>query len=296
MIPHFPDFKKLELSDHREVESHTEKFPLYSDFDFSSIWSWDVKEEMALSILNDNLVVRFTDYTSGTPFLSYLGTKMVNETAAQLLNYSPENKLQLIPEASAVGLDQDVFIIEESRDHFDYICDVRQHIDYSDKKLKSHRTLLRQFTDAYPNFERVTLDLSLTEVQSNVAYIYKCWDENKGFITSSEAFAYERFMSAVNELPYTAVGIRIDGQLVAFHIASLPPGTHADALFSKANVAYRGVYAALDHVVALDLVERGYTHMNIQQDLGIESLRRAKQSLHPEYFLKKYSVEFRSKP
>jgi len=43
-------------------------------------------------------------------------------------------------------------------------------------------------------------------------------------------------------------------------------------------------------VVAEDLLARGYTHMNIQQDLGMEGLRNAKLALKPAYFLKKYSV------
>jgi len=297
MIPLFPDFKKIELTDREEIDAHSAQFPPYSDFEFASLWSWDVKEEMRVSILNDNLVIRFTDYTTGEPFLSFLGTKDVNETAEELLSHAPSHHgpavLHLIPEVSTVGLDPNLFLIEESRDHFDYVCDIERHVDYSIAELKSHRKLLRQFTDTYPHFERVSLDITTEAVQRDVAEIFRSWDENKGFIMTSEAFAYERFLSGASALSYTAVGIKIDDKLIAFHISSLPPGTCANALFSKGDVAYRGIYPTLDHVVAQDLIKHGYTHMNIQQDLGIDNLRKAKLLLHPAYLLKKYSVSLR---
>lgn len=300
MIPHFPTFKKLEISDKEDVDSHTGSFPPYSDFEFSSLWSWDVKEEMAISLLNNNLVVRFTDYTTGHPFLSFLGTERVDETVEELLAYSAREldrqDLQLIPEVTADLISRDIYHTEESRDHFDYICDVTQHIEYPGKKRKAHRTLLRQFHEAYPEFERISLDLTSERVRKEVSDIYKRWDRDRGFITMSEGFAYERFLDSIENLSYTAVGLRVAGIVVAFHIASLPPGTCADALFSKADVAYRGAYPTLDFAVAHDLLERGYTHMNIQQDLGIEGLRRAKESMCPAYYLKKYSVRERMIP
>lgn len=294
MIPLFPAFKKLELTDKAEIDGQTAQFPLYSDFEFGSLWSWNVKEEMEVSRLNGNLVVRFTDYTTGEPFLTFLGAKEVNETAEELLAHSPADKheatLHLVPEVSAVGLDPNLFKIEESRDHFDYVCDVERHVEYPGDGLHSHRKLLRQFRETHADFERVALDMSRKAVQQEIAHVYTKWNENKGFLTQSEAFAYERFLAAAGSLDHTAVGIRVAGKLVAFHVASLPPGTCANALFDKADIAYRGIYPAIDHVVALDLLERGYTHMNIQQDLGIAGLRKAKLALRPAYLLKKYSV------
>jgi len=48
MIPEFPQFKNLELTDKIDVEKFTSKFPPYSDFNFVSMWSWDIKGEMRM--------------------------------------------------------------------------------------------------------------------------------------------------------------------------------------------------------------------------------------------------------
>ncbi|MBU2329986.1 hypothetical protein KKG57_00785, partial [Patescibacteria group bacterium] len=134
MIAEFPNFKKIELTDKEEIDGLTKKYPPYSDFEFGSLWAWDVKEEMAISVLNDNLVVKFTDYTTGNPFLAFLGENEVDATTESLLSYSRENNfeetLHLIPETVAKELDRELFVVEESRDHFDYVCDINRHIEY----------------------------------------------------------------------------------------------------------------------------------------------------------------------
>ena len=70
MIPEFPEFKKLELSDKEEVEKITSKFPPYSDFNFVSMWSWNIENKIWISQLYGNLVVHFTDYLTDGTFLS----------------------------------------------------------------------------------------------------------------------------------------------------------------------------------------------------------------------------------
>ena len=73
MLPEFPKFKSIDLTDKKEIEEINKKFPPYSDFNFVSMWCWDIKGEMHISILHDNLVVKFTDYLTGDPFFSFFG-------------------------------------------------------------------------------------------------------------------------------------------------------------------------------------------------------------------------------
>ena len=121
MLPQFPQFKKLELSDKEDVEAITSKFPPYSDFNFVSMWSWDVKGEMRISMLNGNLAVRFNDYLTGHPFYSFLGDNNVSKTVDVLLNFSIEEelkpKLYLVHEYVNFKLDKRKFIAEEDLDN-----------------------------------------------------------------------------------------------------------------------------------------------------------------------------------
>ena len=44
MLPKFPEFKKLELNDKAVLHSVTALLPPYSDFNFTSLFSWNVND------------------------------------------------------------------------------------------------------------------------------------------------------------------------------------------------------------------------------------------------------------
>ena len=55
MIPQFPKFKHVEVTDREAVETHTHRFDPYSDFNFTSLWAWDTSNERMISELSDSL-------------------------------------------------------------------------------------------------------------------------------------------------------------------------------------------------------------------------------------------------
>jgi len=88
VLPQFPDFKCLEWNDRKQVEQYTAPFPPYSDFNFTSLYAWDVDNKMRISDLHGNLVILFSDYVTGEAFLSFIGTNNLPETACTLIDYS----------------------------------------------------------------------------------------------------------------------------------------------------------------------------------------------------------------
>ena len=176
MLPEFPNFKKLELSDKEDVEKITHKYPPYSDFNFVSMWSWDIKGEMRISQLNGNLVVRFTDYITGDPFYSFLGNNKVNETAETLLQFCKKEGaktiLELVPEDSIKGLNIKKFNIEEDRDHFDYIYPINSIASYLGSEYQKHRKMVRRFEKQH-KFEILTLNLMNVNNQKLIFILQK---------------------------------------------------------------------------------------------------------------------------
>ena len=156
MIPEFPNFKKLELTDKEEVEKFTSKFPPYSDFNFSNIWAWDLQGEMRLSILNNNLVVKFTDYLNGQPFLSFLGDNMVNETARELIMFSEKNYktsiLKLVPEIIISGLDKSKFDTISDIDSNDYVYSVKRLSNLNNWEGHSSSRSIKKFLKLHPDY------------------------------------------------------------------------------------------------------------------------------------------------
>lgn len=294
MIPKFPVFKKLEFTDKQTIDGYVHTLPVYSDFDFASMWAWNVKDDMEVSDLNKNLVIRFTDYLTGEAFYTFIGTNAVNHTATAIIEYSEKtacgSSLHLIPHEVVLELDPLTFDATEARDHFDYVLSLERYLTYSGGKLKSRRNFLNNFKKNHPDYTVEQLDLDNEETKQVVTNLYNKWKTQKGFMSLSESFAYDRFLEVAKHFEYMALGLKIDGMLIAFHVSALPPGNHANGLFEKADVEYTGVYQALMHEVAKALIARGKHFLNYEQDLGLESLRKSKMAFDPIHFQKKYTL------
>ncbi len=293
MIPQFPEFKKLELSDKEEVESCTNKYPPFSDFEFGSLYAWDIAGLMKLCFLDTNLVLLFSDYITGEPFYTFIGTNKVNETTARLLDLSLEEGhkplLKLIPETVANLIDANSFVISADRDHFDYIYATEQHITHNGSALKTIRNNLSQFLKLH-HAEVIELDLSNEATKEEIHILSRRWADSKIYTDSNDPFALSRFLDVSSEFEYLAIGVKLAGVLEAFNISVLCRDRYANCLFAKANVQFRGIYSFLMHETAKRLSQDGYVYLNYEQDLGIPKMRRAKTAFRPDSFLRKYQI------
>jgi uncharacterized protein len=301
MIPEFPTFKKLELSDREEVMAHTSSFAAYSDFNFTSMWCWTGEKEIELSKFENNLIVKFCDYIYGKEFYSYLGRNNVSELSKRLIEYSHskglEPILKLVPEESIIGLDAEVFKIEESQDNFDYILDTQALIDLKGRKLHNHAGFKRRFSEAHGNLIQSKIFNSCgSESLNELTLLAELWIKNK--IRENKEVAPEpevKALKRVCELEGLADRFRIltifhDNKIIAFTIDELLMGEYAIRHFMKADTSYKGVYSYLVSESAKMLLENGIKYLNIEQDLGLKNLRQAKNSYRPAAFFKKYTV------
>src|SRR4051794_34796057 len=125
-IPIFPRFKRLDIGDQFEIERWVRQFQPYSDFNFVSLYSWNTTDEIEVSLLNDNLVVLFSDYSTAERFFSFMGTNLADETADILLNEAKRRgtceSLKLLPRETAMAISpRPGYVVKESQDNCDYI-------------------------------------------------------------------------------------------------------------------------------------------------------------------------------
>ncbi len=304
MLPNFPAFKKLELSDQQAIEQITKQFPPYSDFNFISMWSWDIDGDMAVSLLNDNLVVKFTDYITGKPFYSFLGNHKTTETALALITQSEAQGaggvLKLIPESSLDLIDQSKLEVKEDRDHFDYIFSITKLSEYIGSEYSKHRRLVKKFEAN--NFEIVRLNLADYKNRSLLMGLVRSWmQENEKKMAPDdltmedfdhEFKAYSKLMSSTPELLETLVcsGLFVDGVLAGFIINEKISPDYCIAHFGKADVRHGGIYYFLMQQNAKAFLDLGVNYLNHEQDLGLPQLRYSKSFYRPTHFLKKYTI------
>lgn len=298
MIPKFPKFVKLSISHKPHIEKHIAKFPPYSDFNFTSLISWG-DEQIGISSLNGNLVIRFNDYVTNEPFYTFLGTNKINDTIKTLLEEASKNRLsahlKLIPEA-AIKADPEIFKkfhIEEDRDNFDYIYLLEEAREFKGKKHRDKRNFMNRFKKLYKSSHKI-IDLSDPKIQKEVLDLFFHWQKLRGrkkADVENELSAVKKIFEFSKNLSLICIGIYINKKLVAFSINEVLSDGYSMNLFEKADITYQGIFPYLRHITSVYLLELGSKFLSHEQDLGIEGLRKSKMSYNPHFFLKKYTIK-----
>jgi hypothetical protein len=302
MIPEFPRFKRLEVGDQLDVEAMTSAFPPYSDFNFVSLWCWNIDGSCAVSRLHDNFVVRLNDYLTNAPLYSFLGVNAVEATVSALLSHAEREgvdpRLRLVPEdviEAADGL-ADEFEIVEDPGSADYVLSVDEWVGLEGGKFLDKRKYLRRIErDAAPVFS--VLNVRDIEVQQKIMRVFGFWivqRQRAGLEeTFNEAVAVRRFFALRRDDDLHGFSVEIGGVMQAFALVEGVNDGYLVGHFWKADLAFPGIYVYLLHHMSRYFSARGYHSFNIEQDLGKDGLAQSKRRLRPYRYLRKYEIAAR---
>ncbi len=300
--PQFPVFQKIQLHDKQTFDKYVNAFPLYSDFNFVSLWSWNLDDEIKFTYLNGNLVIELADYVDNSPFITFLGQQKVLDTSDQLLRFAQEKgwgeQLKLLPYHNFTKVNHDELIskynLKEDPNNFDYILDVNQIAAMSGGKLKQKRKLLNRFMRNHGDKVKIKY-MDIKEVQEHLLNFYDHWSKSKSEaeLNTNELHAIKRLLKHYHFFNTTVMSIYIDDSLIGFTLFEEITDFWALSSFQKGDISYEGIYEFLNYNLAIHLMKKGIRYVNIEQDLGIRGLRRAKMDYNPT-FLKKYTLSRKS--
>ena len=304
MIPSFPNFKRLDLQDKGDIQKITRKFQPHSDYNFSSLWSYNTEDDIEISKLHDNLVVKFRDYLTNEPFLSFLGNRQIVDTASSLLDYAKKNKLKtqlaLISEESITSSPKlhKHFLIVEDRDNHDYILSLEEQTNLLGNKFHRHRKQIAKFHKVYPESIFEVLELKKAKVRKQLINLFLDWQEIKKESDKEikhELVAFKRLLDSYGSLNLVAFGLYQKSKLISFLIVDTEYPGYAESHFYKTHSSYPGANRAMRRFSSKYLYDLGLKYLNIEQDMGKEGLRFAKIHWKPIRFLKKYTISEKPK-
>lgn len=300
MVKSTLEFKKLDLRDRDILERYTKKFPPYNDFDFVSLWAYNIDGNNAAFTLHENLVIKIQDFVTGNFFYSFLGTNKVKETVETLIEKSKKDELggvlRLVPESNIKASDKldEYFTIEEDPDSFDYIFSIDEVVALKGNRFKKKKNLIHTFNKLYPDHTVYSLNFNKKKTKADMEYLFHYWEYQKGKNYTKkniESIAFEKFLDFAGMNSIIGLGIECDNKLIGFITYHLVHSNYAIISFQKGDVSYKGIYEYLLHKTALHLKELGMLYINHEQDLGIPGLKKAKMLWRPVHFLKKYTIK-----
>ncbi|MBR5725297.1 MAG: GNAT family N-acetyltransferase [Muribaculaceae bacterium] len=180
---------------------------------------------------------------------------------------------------------------EPMTERYDYICLRESIIALEGKEMRPKRQHLYQFPRFYPNHEYRPLEPGLFP---ECMELLQHWSDNAeaiGHIQGNESKVMER--ESIGQVfdnweRFGAMGgaLFVDGKMVAFTYG-VPINTNTfDLCVEKGDIAYKGVYTVVRHEFMQQIPEQ-YIYINLEEDMGLPGLRRAKSSYHPAYQIKK---------
>jgi hypothetical protein len=184
------------------------------------------------------------------------------------------------------------FTAEVDRDNADYVYSSRALVELKGRKLHKKKNLLSQFLRNNPDYACEKMSAHHAQECSVLA---EKWCEVKnceklGF--THESSALKRAMEKFDELELEGLIIRNRGAMIAFSIFDRQNRNTAAVHFEKYDGEIKGSAQVINWETARYL-SPAYEYINREQDLGIEGLRRAKESYCPAFTVKTYILRRR---
>ena len=180
----------------------------------------------------------------------------------------------------------------ESRDDFEYLYLTEKLKNLSGKKFHSKRNHISAFSKAH-NWSYETLT---PKILPEVFKMADKWTEEMKKLTDDpksievENAALKEYLPHMETLNLRGGCIRVNGEIVAFTFGSPINSRVFDIHVEKALPEYRAAYSLINReFIANDLTDVEY--VNREDDMGLEGLRKAKLSYHPDILLKKYVIK-----
>jgi hypothetical protein len=186
------------------------------------------------------------------------------------------------------------FIFTEEASYADYIYEVEKLATYAGKALHGKKNHCNRF-EAEHDWSFVPLTREL--IPACAAMLESWTAENAERLDDSIVFEHEAIECAFAH--YEALGLEggvlfADGKLLGFSFGEMASHDTFDTHVEKAAADVNGAYPMVCREMARMLMAKhpDLRYVNREDDMGLDALRRSKESYKPLYLLKKYTAEW----
>lgn len=188
------------------------------------------------------------------------------------------------------------FAYSVNRDRADYLYLREKLVTLSGKKLQPKRNHISKFKRAYPDYEYRPLTEAMVP---DCIRLGEEWcrtnDSHMQRAMQAEQRMIDYALHHMEELHIVGGTLWVEGKMVAFTFGARINSEAFDVCVEKADTTYEGAYAMINNEFVSRLPE-DITYINREEDLGLEGLRKAKLSYHPDLILDKMTATLTAHP
>ncbi len=292
------EFKPISLDDREKIENYFNFLEEpFCDFTFGNLFFWSVVENTNIAFFNDFLFIRFSDdenfyYTFPigdgeikSAFDLILENAKLNNKKMKFVCLN-KNQSKVLKEIFGEKIK-----INKNRDGFDYIYSLEKLSSLSGRKYHSKKNHFNSFKNKY-NF--IFEKINENNIGDCISFAREWYGENEATPTLlREQKALECAFKNYFKLNLIGAIIKVENKIIAFCIGEEMYNKNIFCThFEKADYNFQGAYTAINKLFS-EFLFKDFKLVNREDDAGVEGLRKAKLSYHPEILLEKYYAEFR---
>lgn len=278
-----------------------------SEYSYTYMFSWFARHErdclkycysdgiVFISFCNKNLPI----FSGEKLYLPPLTTLDKVELAYKMLtDYAREAcinnfKIIQVPHYHTKLIDSSIFDIQFMDDAAEYLYYTHDIIELPGKKYHGKRGHIAKFVKSFPQFEfREYTDRDYEAVIS----LFDEWKAHKDGKINGIKHEFNALNTALEmrkRFSLKAGVLLVENTVIGFSLGEITPNNVGIVHFEKANIEFEGAYSMLTNSFAKKFLFKTRL-INRQEDMGIEGLRKSKQSYYPIGFAKKALCSYKN--
>lgn len=271
-----------------------------SEFTFTNLFMWRKSYDMRYVILNDMLCIMPQHKggpRSATFPVGFIGedgkekdiVPVIEELLAYFKDIGAEPLIRLYDEITVQKLTQAFpgkFLITEDVGSFDYVYSVQELSNLSGKRFHAKKNHVNKFMRLYPWEYRPISAENVAECLQ----VFEQWYQNRADEVAGLDEEYEavrELFSNWDKLDVSGGSLWVDGSMIAFSVGEPLCDKMAVIHLEHADTAYEGAFAMMNQQFLKNRWQE-FEYVNREEDMGIPGMRKAKESYHPVFMVKKY--------
>ena len=293
------ELHKLTLEDRTWINEIALEEDMYSsDFCFGSLVLWNDYEELMCGKLEGRMIVcgkwngmRFFFCPVGSGPIA----PAINEIREICAKEDVPVHISCITEKNMGLIEQEMpgeFVFKEMGYYADYIYEIDKLADLSGRKLHSKKNHVNKFMSLYPDWRYEELRPEYFETCMSLLKIWQAGHDrpDEAEEIADEEESIRQAFSMYEEFGLEGGVLFADGKLCAFTLGEKCAKETFMVHFEKADVQIEGAFQMINMQFVRQIRDRHpeIRYINRTDDMGHESLRKAKQSYHPFCMERKY--------
>ena len=295
------EFHAVSILDKEWIDRHLrcEDSPS-ADFNFGNMFIWDGHYRQLVCDFGGRTLTKVRLH--GKPAFVYpVGCGPLRPAIGALREYAAVKEypflLRGITETQKALLEEEFpgcFQFCEEEKYADYIYEAEKLATYAGKALHGKKNHCNRFEAEHDwQFAPLTRELIPQCEQMLIAWT----EENAERLDDSIVYehdAIERAFAHYEDLGLEGGVLFADGRLLGFTFGEMTSADTFDVHVEKAAADINGAYPMVCRELTRMLLEKhpGLVYMNREDDMGLEALRRSKESYKPAFLLKKFAARW----